>query len=205
MIFADRHLDAQIRQTLGHIGLGHLERLSESNHSTDIVIMSSALLSRYKSREINKLQTLRKGRKLLVVLTDQTITKIVEAMQIADGVICEQPDLGRLPMIITLMEEGHMSVPAHIASIMIERGLRRKILLSLTCSEQRILRLLRHGCTNSIIAATLEISEGRAKYLIRSLLKKLLLHNRTQAAVFAAREIKLIEPAKPRDDGPLTA
>lgn len=202
---ADRRLEERIRRALGLIGQDSprpRERLDEPLQAPGVLIMSSALLSHYKSRELNKLLTLRKRRKLLVVIADQTFTKIIEAMQIADGVIIQQSDLSRLPMVVTLMEEGYMSVPSHVAAIMMERGLRRKILLSLTWPEQRILSLLGHGCTNSIIAATLEISEGRAKYLIRSLLKKLLLQNRTQAAVFAAREIKLIDaPASrlPRD------
>ncbi|MFN4281067.1 MAG: response regulator transcription factor [Alphaproteobacteria bacterium] len=200
-------MDERIRSALGLTGQSSSplpERSNEHLKSLDVLIMSSALLSRYKSREMNKLSTLKRRRKLLVVIGDQTITKIIEAMQIADGVICQQSDFSRLPMIISIMQEGYMSVPAHIASIMMERGLRRKILLSLTWPEQRILSLLGHGCTNSTIAATLEISEGRAKYLIRSLLKKLLLHNRTQAAVFAAREIKLIDapaPSMSLDDG----
>ena len=207
LILADRNLEAQIRQTLGLFGHAATCR-PDLDQPADIVIMSSALLSRYKSRENNKLLGLRKGRKLLIVIAEQSITKIVEAVQIADGVVCQEPHLHRLPMIIALMEEGYMSVPAHIASVMIERGLRRKILLSLTWPEQRILSLLGHGCTNIIIAATLEISEGRAKYLIRSLLKKLLLQNRTQAAVFAAREIKLIDAPTSRpqiDNGPRPA
>lgn len=210
-IYADRKLDMQIRQVLGlaspaslrDVGRSTYESRSPDPHtekpeqSDSIVIMNSAVLSRYKARDANKLGALRKGRKLLVVVTEETVTRVIEALQIADGVVFQSSNLRNLPRIITLMEENHMSVPPGVLSIMLERGLRRKILLSLTRAEQRTLSLLGHGCTNSIIAATLDISEGRAKYLIRSLLKKLLLQNRTQAAVFAAREIKLIDAPPP--------
>lgn len=168
-----------------------------SNLPAQIVIMNSAVLSRYKTRGANKLSNLRNGRKLLVVITEQTITKIIEALQVADGVVFHDSNMHNLPMIVALMDENHMSVPPDILSVMMERGLRRKILLSLSWSEQRTLSLLGRGCTNSAIAQTLDISEGRAKYLIRSLLKKLLLQNRTQAAVFAAREIQLIDMPVP--------
>ena len=201
----------QIRQVLGlaspvplrDVGRSAYEYRSpdanpeDPEHSENIVIMNSAALARYKARDSHKLGALRKGRKLLVVVTEETVTRIIEALQIADGVVLQSSNLRNLPKIVTLMEENHMSVPPGVLSIMLERGLRRKILLSLTRAEQRTLSLLGHGCTNSIIAATLEISEGRAKYLIRSLLKKLLLQNRTQAAVFAAREIKLIDSPPP--------
>lgn len=211
LILADRKLDMQIRQVLGlslHAPLRRVGKLREQPASDDrtpdqdlaanVIIMNSAVLARYRARDSNKLAGLRRGRKLLVVVTDDTITKVIEALQIADGVVFQNSNLRNLPEIIALMEENHMSVPSTILSVMMERGLRRKILLSLSWPEQRTLNLLGHGCSNSVIAATLDISEGRAKYLIRSLLKKLLLQNRTQAAVFAAREIKLIDPPMPQ-------
>lgn len=218
LILADRKLDMQIRQVLGlslHAPLRRVGKLREQPSSdrtpdqdlaANVIIMNSAVLSRYRARDANKLVGLRRGRKLLVVVTDDTITKVIEALQIADGVVFQNSNLRNLPEIIALMEEDHMSVPSTILSVMMERGLRRKILLSLSWPEQRTLNLLGHGCSNNVIAATLDISEGRAKYLIRSLLKKLLLQNRTQAAVFAAREIKLIDPPMPQaafDNSPL--
>lgn len=210
LILADRSLDAQIREILGLSRQASTRRAAQADEqnpfagyspngssSREIVIINSFMLSRYKSRGGARLHDLLNGRKLLVVVTERTITNIIAALQMADGIVFQHSNIRHLPMILALMEEGHMSVPSDILSILLERGLRRKILLSLSGAEQRALSLLGHGCTNNIIAATLDISEGRAKYLIRSLLKKLLLQNRTQAAVFAAREIKLIDAPAP--------
>lgn len=211
LILADRSLYTQIRKILGLSGQASARRIAQANEqgdlanyspsgspSREIVIINSFMLSRYKSRDSARLHDFLNGRKLIVVITEQTITNVIMALQMADGIVFQNANMRHLPMILTLMEEGHLSVPSDILSILLERGLRRKILLSLSGAEQRALSLLGHGCTNNIIATTLGISEGRAKYLIRSLLKKLLLQNRTQAAVFAAREIKLIDAPAPQ-------
>jgi DNA-binding NarL/FixJ family response regulator len=55
----------------------------------------------------------------------------------------------------------------------------------LTPSEQRVLKLLRTGQSNKVIARELNIGESTVKVHVRRIMKKLNAANRTQAALVA--------------------
>jgi DNA-binding NarL/FixJ family response regulator len=57
----------------------------------------------------------------------------------------------------------------------------------LTGQEQRILELIGEGMTNRQIARSMSLAEKTVKNYVSSLLAKLGLQSRTQAAIFATR------------------
>jgi two-component system nitrate/nitrite response regulator NarL len=62
-------------------------------------------------------------------------------------------------------------------------------LTPLTSREQEILEQIANGMSNKRIARALDISEGTVKVHVKHLLKKLNLHSRTEAAVWALRRL----------------
>jgi two-component system nitrate/nitrite response regulator NarL len=60
---------------------------------------------------------------------------------------------------------------------------------SLTTRERQILEQLACGLSNKLIAAKLNISEGTVKVHVKNLLKKLGLHSRMEAAVWALKHL----------------
>lgn len=60
---------------------------------------------------------------------------------------------------------------------------------TLTTREQQILEQIANGMSNKRIASALGISEGTVKVHVKHLLKKLNLHSRTEAAVWALRRL----------------
>jgi len=62
-------------------------------------------------------------------------------------------------------------------------------LTPLTTREQEILQQIANGMSNKRIAQALNISEGTVKVHVKHLLKKLNLHSRTEAAVWALRRL----------------
>ena len=60
---------------------------------------------------------------------------------------------------------------------------------ALTAREQQILEQIANGMSNKRIASALGISEGTVKVHVKHLLKKLNLHSRTEAAVWALRRL----------------
>jgi DNA-binding NarL/FixJ family response regulator len=76
--------------------------------------------------------------------------------------------------------------------------LRLQLLSSLTEVEQNVLAQLGEGKSNRSIATELSMSEANVKYIVRSLLSKLQLRNRTEAAVFTA--LQAIVPATEASD-----
>ena len=61
------------------------------------------------------------------------------------------------------------------------------LLASLTPQERRVLDLIAEGQTNRQIAASLYLAEKTVKNYVSSLLSKLGMERRTQAATYAAR------------------
>jgi two-component system, NarL family, nitrate/nitrite response regulator NarL len=59
--------------------------------------------------------------------------------------------------------------------------------------EKDILHLLTEGASNKIIANRIDIAEATVKVHIKSCLRKLRLHNRTQAAIWASRHLPTVE------------
>ncbi|MFC1363362.1 MAG: winged helix-turn-helix transcriptional regulator [gamma proteobacterium symbiont of Ctena orbiculata] len=59
---------------------------------------------------------------------------------------------------------------------------------TLTTREREILQCIARGQSNKQIANVLQISEGTVKVHVKHLLKKLNLHSRTEAAVWALNE-----------------
>jgi DNA-binding NarL/FixJ family response regulator len=74
----------------------------------------------------------------------------------------------------------------------------RGLIDSLTVREREVLKLIGLGATNREIADKLIISEHTVKSHLRSILNKLNIRNRQQAAVYAEREGLVVgtEPVK---------
>jgi two-component system nitrate/nitrite response regulator NarL len=68
-----------------------------------------------------------------------------------------------------------------------EQNTQDKPLSPLTSREQEILDQIAKGMSNKRIARALDISEGTVKVHVKHLLKKLNLHSRTEAAIWALR------------------
>lgn len=74
---------------------------------------------------------------------------------------------------------------------------------NLTDREEEIARLLARGHSNKVIARELDITEGTVKVHLKSLLRKIGVHNRTQAAVWALHN-GLSVPAEAQPAPPFT-
>ncbi len=159
-----------------------------------LVILSSQELSRYKARSPARLIFLKKRACLVVVVQQQEAGKILEAIRLADGLVFRDINFDRLAMIAELAESGYLAFPSALAGQLMNRGLRRELVLSLNPLEHRVLTMLGRGSPNRAISEALRLDEGRTKYLIRSVFKKLHLQNRTQAAVFARDVIADSQP-----------
>jgi two-component system nitrate/nitrite response regulator NarL len=56
---------------------------------------------------------------------------------------------------------------------------------ALSTQEKRILRYLVDGSSNKVIARKIDIAEATVKVHVKAILRKIRVHNRTQAAVWA--------------------
>ncbi|OBZ16206.1 DNA-binding response regulator [Bacillus sp. FJAT-27264] len=117
------------------------------------------------------------------LLKDMPSEAIVSAIQtIYNGGTVLQPDITAM-----LLKELNkiQAVPSMQPPLLNANA--NKLLESLTDREKEILALLGQGLNNKEIAGQLLISEGTVKNHVSSLMAKLELRDRTQAAVFSVR------------------
>ena len=95
------------------------------------------------------------------------------------GYISKTTDVKTLNQSLRNVMNGEMIAPESKA------GDKEDLMASLTPREQDILRELVMGHANKVIASNLDVAEGTIKVHIKTILKKLDVDNRTQAAILA--------------------
>jgi DNA-binding NarL/FixJ family response regulator len=134
-----------------------------------------------------------RGDARIIVLTsyerDEEIYRAVQAG--AQGYLTKDASEAEMVNAILRVDEGRRVIPPHIASRLADRLMRS----TLTIREIEILKELANGLTNRQIGKRLSISENTVRNHVKSLLDKLEVSDRTQAATIAMRRgILQIDP-----------
>jgi DNA-binding NarL/FixJ family response regulator len=107
----------------------------------------------------------------------------------AAGFLYKDVDPDALVRAIRSVHDGHTLLAAEVADLVSPRsGTRPGGLGSLTAREQEVLVLLADGRSNREIARALQVTEKTVKTHVSSVLAKLGVADRTQAAVLAVRQ-----------------
>jgi two-component system nitrate/nitrite response regulator NarL len=125
----------------------------------------------------------------IVVLADRvTIDGLRDAMAAgADGFLAKTVSPEALVQSLQLVMMGEKVYPTNLASLLAEAGapVPQGSLRGLSTREQEILHLLVTGASNKAIAIRLGITEATVKVHLKTVLRKVDVGNRTQAAVWA--------------------
>jgi two-component system, NarL family, response regulator DevR len=109
----------------------------------------------------------------------------------AAGYVMKQASASELVDAVRTVAAGQSTLDAHAAKRVMERLRDRAVTLdpvsALSAQEKRVLDLIAEGLTNRQIAGRMFLSEKTAKNYVSSLLTKLGLQRRSQAAALAAR------------------
>jgi DNA-binding NarL/FixJ family response regulator len=132
--------------------------------------------------------------KVLVLTTYDADAWLFDAIRNgADGYLLKDTSREALIHAIEEVHEGKTPLDSKVAGKLFQQ-LSKQVLPSettlgqdLTDREKEILKLVSHGMTNADIAQTLFLSEGTVRNYVSSILEKLDVDDRTQAAVLALR------------------
>lgn len=111
--------------------------------------------------------------------TDEDIYRAFQAG--AQGYLLKDTSLREMVDAIATVHAGKRYVPSHIASRLAERMMRT----NLTVRELEILKMLAKGPTNKEIAQALGISDNTVRNHVNSIIEKLEVSDRTEAATTA--------------------
>ena len=154
--------------------------------------------------EITGIQTLKQLREMnkeipvLILTTSDDTADLKECMRHdASGYLMKDMDPDDLVLALRKVIQGEMVVAPELAGKLAmiiknrDEDLEeedKSIFSSLSPREMEILSHLTEGQSNKVIARHLGISDGTVKLHVKSILKKLGLHSRVEAAVLAANE-----------------
>jgi DNA-binding NarL/FixJ family response regulator len=122
---------------------------------------------------------------LTSVLEDASVTGAVRAGAI--GYLLKDTEAAELRRAITAAAEGRVHLVPEAAARLMREVRAPESLESLTGRETEVLKLLARGRANKQIAAALYVSEKTVKAHVSSILMKLGVQSRTQAALHALR------------------
>lgn len=127
--------------------------------------------------------------KVLVMTANLKATVIEQALKAgADGYLLKTISINDLCQSVKGILKGPVFLSPAVAEVLINETDSAKPTVSLTQREIEIIRLLAGGNSNKQIATILNLSEGTVKSHVSTLLAKLGLQRRTQAALYAHKE-----------------
>jgi DNA-binding NarL/FixJ family response regulator len=151
-------------------------------HKPDVTLMDLRLPKMNGVDAIAKIRDGLPGARIIVLTTFDGDEDIYRALQAgAKGYLLKGMDLAELTEAIRSVHAGRTRIPPRVAEKLAER----MGTASLTARELEVLRLIVAGKSNKDIGAALFISEATVKTHVNSLLSKLGVEDRTQAATTA--------------------
>jgi DNA-binding NarL/FixJ family response regulator len=126
--------------------------------------------------------------RVLVVTSFADPNVVVPAVRAgAAGVVYKDIDPPDLASAIRSVHAGHVILQPDVAAALMAPAAATERLAALTAREREVLAELAHGRSNREIAKTLVLSEKTVKAHVSSVLMKLGVSDRTQAAILAVR------------------
>ncbi len=151
-------------------------------HAPDVTLMDLRMPGIGGVEAINHIRRIRPDAKIIVLTTYDGDEDIFRALQAgAQSYLLKGVSFEDLTEAIRMVHAGHKRIPPAVA----ERLAERFSVEPLTGREQQVLELIVRGKSNKEIGAELKISEATVKSHINSLLSKLGVTDRTQAATTA--------------------
>ncbi len=144
----------------------------------------------------HRIKQMAPGIKILILTSHETEEEVAAALAAGANAYCmKDTSATRLIEVIKAVHEGAMWLDPRVASraldIFSQDAIRLRFNrsdMALTDREREVLRLIVEGMSNSEIARALGISVHTAKAHVCSILQKLSVHDRIQAAVKAVQE-----------------
>ncbi|MEW8082818.1 MAG: two-component system response regulator NarL [Candidatus Thiodiazotropha endolucinida] len=183
-----------------------LELVGEAANGPDGLVVAKQfnpdlILLDINMKGMNGLETLKAIReqeidsRVLMLTVSDNEEDVLTALRLgADGYLLKDMEPEDILKSIRKAVEGSLVISDHLTQLL-AKALReddklkvKDPITSLTAREKEILQCIAQGQSNKQIANVLNISEGTVKVHVKHLLKKLNLHSRTEAAVWALKE-----------------
>lgn len=124
---------------------------------------------------------------IVLIREAEDLQALAPLVGVVGAIILDSSSLEELAQAARMVRNGLHILPMQMMSMVARPHLRgqlaREAAASLTQRESAVLSLITQGCSNKVIGRRLQISDSTVRVHVRSLLKKLGVQNRTQAAL----------------------
>lgn len=172
--------------------------------SADVTIISFHVMKNLAKYHMDVLSDFCHRHRSVLLVRSQEFLDSVSFLEFVDGVVFQDATMHRMKDILGLATAGYSILPSAAVMDIVTDRLRCDTIARLSPIELAILDQVRLAKTNRAIARSLGLTEANVKTKVRAILKALKFQNRTEAAVFAARQnetIRNIIVQRTRDKG----
>jgi two-component system nitrate/nitrite response regulator NarL len=175
-----------------HSGLRSVQALASNDASPHLLLVE---FNRIGEKDLEGLRRLRDAApdwRIVVLSTELELAALRNVLRAgADGYLVNDISLEALSLSMLLAVTGKKVLPGSLADVLASDGREFRVSTvsrdhrQLTERERLILQCLTKGYSNKVIARMLNITEGTVKVHLKSLMRKISVVNRTQAALWA--------------------
>jgi two-component system nitrate/nitrite response regulator NarL len=175
-----------------HSGLRSVQTLASNDASPHLLLVE---FNRIGDKDLEGLRRLRDAApdwRIVVLSTELELAALRNVLRAgADGYLVNDISLEALSLSMLLAVTGEKVLPGSLADVLASDGCEFRVSTvsrdhrQLTERERLILERLTKGYSNKVIARMLNITEGTVKVHLKSLMRKISVVNRTQAALWA--------------------
>ncbi|HSV29330.1 MAG TPA: LuxR C-terminal-related transcriptional regulator [Candidatus Omnitrophota bacterium] len=158
----------------------------------EVTIISYPVMKQLAKYHLDELSEFCRQNKVVLLIRSPEFLDSIGFLEFVDGVIFADATIERVRDILQLSKAGYSILPSAAVMDIVTDRLRCDTLAKLSLIELSILDQVRLAKTNRAIARSLGLTEANVKTKVRAILKALKFQNRTEAAVFAARQNELI-------------
>lgn len=156
-------------------------------HLPDIVLMDIKMPGEDGIEVTKEIRDMFPVVKVVMLTVSEDDQDVYDAMRLgASGYLPKQIEVEELITAIRSIDGGQVVISPLVAGKLLRQT--NEEVVPLTETERQLLRLVAEGHDNAKIADMLAVSESTLKRNLRNILEKLQLHNRIQAAVYAAKK-----------------
>lgn len=167
-------------------------------NAAEVTVISYPVMKQLAKFHLNELTEFCHANKVVLLIRSPEFLDSIGFLEFVDGVIFADATMQRVREILQLAKSGYSILPSAAVMDIVTDRLRCDTLQKLSFVELSILDQVRLAKTNRAIARSLGLTEANVKTKVRAILKALKFQNRTEAAVFAARQNELIGQALAR-------
>jgi DNA-binding NarL/FixJ family response regulator len=154
----------------------------------DVILMDLKMPGVDGVTAIRQLQAAQSPARVLVITSFTDVGQVLPAIRAgAAGCVFKDVDPAALANAIRSVHAGHVVLPSDVAAALMSGQTGADRLSHLTAREKDVLAELAHGRSNREIARALKLAEKTVKTHVSSILMKLEVDDRTQAALYAVR------------------